>query len=197
MIDTVVFDMAKVLLAFDRDYVISCFYKGKDTKLLREKLFVGWEDLDEDLISVKDYEDKIAFSLPKRLQPVARKILNNWENTMFPTDGIVNFIKELKEKGCRLYVLSNMTRHFIENDFKFPFLSLFDGIVYSAPIKMVKPNPDIFQYLIDKYSLNPENCLFVDDRKENLATGARFKMKTFLFNDNVDELKEYFNSLNR
>lgn len=195
MVDTIVFDIAKVLLSFDRDYAISYFYKGKDFALLKEKLFVGWEDMDEDLISTEDYEKKILATLPENLREVASTILNNWEDTMSPPNGMFDLVKELKSKGYKLYVLSNMTRHFIKRDYKFPILTLFDGIVYSAPIKTVKPRPEIYEYLFNKYSLNPENCLFIDDRKENLVAATRFNMKTFLFDNNVNELRNYILTL--
>lgn len=191
MITTIVFDVAKVLLNFDRDDVISHFYSGDEHNLLKERLFDGWEDLDEDLISLEDYEKKNVSTLPDHLKAVGSKILNNWENTMSPPDKMLDLIKELKEKGYKLYILSNMTRHFIKRDYKFPFFSSFNGIVYSAPIGLVKPNPAIFEYLFNKYAINPNECIYVDDRKENLATGARFNMKTFLFDGNVEKLKEF------
>ena len=191
MITTIIFDIAKVLLRFDRDYVISCFYDGNEHELLKEKLFNGWEDMDEDLISTDDYEKKILSTLPDNLKNVASTILNNWEDTMSPPDKMVELVQKLKSKGYKLYVLSNMTRHFIKRDYKFPFLKLFDGIVYSAHIQAVKPKPEIYEYLFKQYSINPCECIFVDDRKENLATGARFGMKTFLFEDNVDALRDF------
>ena len=195
MIDTIVFDIAKVLLSFDRDYAISYFYTGPDHNILKNKLFVGWEDMDEDLISTKDYEEKIVKTLPSHLREIGSKILNNWEESMSPTMGITELVSELKTKGYKLYVLSNMTRHFIERDYKFPLLKMFDGIVYSAPIKTVKPRPEMYQYLFDTYSLNPKNCLFIDDRKENLVAATRFNMKTFLFDNNVNELRNYILTL--
>ena len=88
-----------------------------------------------------------------------------------------------------------MTRHFIEREYKFPILKEFDGIVYSAPIKMVKPNEDIYRYILSKYQLKPEECLFIDDTKPNLATAARFGIKTFHYEFNTDELRKYLFSL--
>jgi putative hydrolase of the HAD superfamily len=90
-----------------------------------------------------------------------------------------------------------MTRHFIEREYKFPIFDLFDGIVYSAPIKMVKPNKKIYEYILNKYQLVPEECLFVDDTKKNLAAAARFGISTFHFDDNVNELRNFiFSSSN-
>ena len=59
----------------------------------------------------------------------------------------------------------------------------------------MKPNPEIYKHILEKYSLNPEQCLFIDDIKENLAGAARFGIKTFLFKDNVKELNDYILTL--
>jgi FMN phosphatase YigB (HAD superfamily) len=138
--------------------------------------------------------DKWSFDcpIPEKYHNIARELLNNWENSMTFTPGICEYFSELKKKGYNLYILYNMTRHFMANDYKFhEGFKYFDGIVYSAPIKMLKPNPEIYEFILNKYSLNPKECLFVDDLKENLAGAARFGIKTFLFNDNLDELKQY------
>lgn len=197
MIKNIIFDIGNVILKFSRDYLLSSIYQGNEYELLKEKLFENWEKLDEDILSLKEYENQVLNALPKHLHTYASAVLNNWEYFMTYTVGIRELIAELKEKGFKLYILSNMTRHFIEHEYKFPILNMFDGIVYSAPIKMVKPNPEIYNYLLRKYQLTPQECLFIDDMKTNLAGAARFGINTFHFNDNVDELKKLiFNSSN-
>ena len=192
MIKNIIFDITRVILRFDRVKLLSLYYQGEDFDFLMENLFLDWEEMDEDKISVKDYEEKVVSRLPEKYHNIARELLNNWENSMTFTPGICDYFSELKKKGYNLYILSNMTRHFMANDYKFhEGFKYFDGIVYSAPIKMLKPNPEIYEFILNKYSLNPKECLFVDDLKENLAGAARFGIKTFLFNDNLDELKQY------
>ena len=107
------------------------------------------------------------------------------------SEGIIDLIKELKQKGYKLYILSNMTRHFINNSYKFPILKEFDGIVYSSLIKMVKPNDDIYQYILDKFGLIANECVFVDDTKTNLVTATRFGIHTFHYHCNTDELRNF------
>lgn len=198
MVKNIIFDIGNVILKFSRDFLLSSIYKGNEYDFLKDKLFKNWEKLDEDLLSLKEYEQQVLDTLPAHLHSVASAVLNNWEYFMTYSVGIRELIAELNQQGYKLYILSNMTKHFIKREYKFPFLDYFDGIVYSAPIKMVKPNPEIYQYLLDKYNLNANECLFVDDMKTNLTAAARFGIHTFLFNDNVDELRNLiFNSLNR
>ena len=107
------------------------------------------------------------------------------------SEGIISLIQELKQKGYKLYILSNMTRHFINNDYKFPIFKEFDGIVYSAPIQMVKTDPKIYEYILNKYNLTPNECIYIDDMKTNLAAAARFGINTFHYQSNTNELRDY------
>ena len=195
MIKNIIFDIGNVILSFSRDFLLSHFYTGPEYDFLKEKLFERWEDLDEDKISIKDYESNVLNSLPKHLQGYASSVLNNWEYFMSYNEGIIELIYELKAKGYKLYVLSNMTKHFIERDYKFPIFKEFDGIVYSAPIKMIKPNDDIYEYLLNKYSLNPKECLFIDDMKTNLVAATRFGIHTFHYDKNTQDLRNFILSL--
>ncbi len=190
MIKNIIFDIGNVILSFNKDYLVRCIYNGDEFDLLKDKLFKNWERLDEDTISLNDYEEKVLSELPAHLKNYAKTVLNNWEYFVSHTKGTVNLIYELKRKGYKVYALSNMTRHFIKNEYKFPVFTEFDGIVYSAPIKMIKPSPEIYQYIINKYSLIPEECLFVDDMKTNLEAASRFGIQTFQYKNNTDELKK-------
>ncbi|MBQ8426863.1 MAG: HAD family phosphatase [Clostridia bacterium] len=196
MIKNVIFDIGNVILKYSREFLVDCIYQGDEYELLKEKLFTNWEKLDEDLLTLQEYEQQVLNSLPNHLHSYASAVLNNWEYFMTYTEGMRELIADLKQHGYNLYILSNITRHFINCEYKFPILDLFDGIVYSAPIKMVKPNPEIYEHLLNKYSLKAEECLFIDDTKTNLTAAARFGIHTFYFNDNVNELRDYiFNSL--
>ncbi len=191
MLKNIIFDLGNVILKFSRDFLLSNFYTGEDYALLKDKLFCDWEMLDDDSISLTDYKKKVISSLPNHLKCYANSVLDNWEYYMTYSEGIISLIQELKQNGYKLYLLSNMTYHFINNDYKFPILKEFDGLVYSAPIKMLKPNPEIYQYLLDKYSLNPKECLFVDDMKTNLVGATRFGINTFLFEGDVKKLRDF------
>lgn len=195
MIKNIIFDIGNVLLKFDRDYLLSHFYMGEEYELLKEKTFHNWELLDEDALSLEEYDKDVLNNLPPHLQSFAMSVLHNWEYYMEYTEGTIDLIRELKQKGYKLYILSNMTRHFINRDYKFPILKEFDGIVYSAPIKMLKPNAEIYDYILNKFDLNPEECLFIDDMEKNLAGAARFGIKTFHYKNNTDELRNFILTL--
>ncbi|MBQ3116564.1 MAG: HAD family phosphatase [Clostridia bacterium] len=195
MVKNIIFDIGGVILYFNRDFLLSKYYSGRETELLKEKLFKDWELLDEDAISIEEYNKNVLSSLPERLHAPAKTVLNYWEYAMSYKKGIVDLVRFLKEKGYNLYILSNMTYHFIERDYKFPLLKEFDGIVYSAEIKLIKPNPEIFKYILNKFDLVGEECLFIDDLKPNLESAQRFGIKTYQFLDDTEDLKNYILTL--
>lgn len=195
MIKNIIFDIGGVILFFNRDFLLDKYYHGTEKELLKEKLFKDWEMLDEDAISIEQYNKNVLASLPERLHAPALTVLNYWEYAMSYKKGIVDLVRFLKEKGYNLYILSNMTYHFIERDYKFPLLKEFDGIVYSAQIKLIKPDPKIFEYVLNKFSLNPTESLFIDDLKPNLQSAERFGIKTYQFCDDTDDLKRFILSL--
>ncbi len=191
MIKNIIFDIGNVILQFNRDFLLKHFYNGKEYELIKEKTFKNWELLDEDGLTLEEYNESVKRSLPEHLSKFALSILNNWEYYMRYSEGIISLIQELKQKGYKLYILSNMTRHFIKNDYKFPILKEFDGIVYSAPIKMVKPDPKIYEYLLNKYNLTASESIYIDDMKTNLTAAARFGIHTFHYQSNTKTLRDY------
>ena len=83
----------------------------------------------------------------------------------------LDFVHECKENGHRLFVLSNLDRDSFKElkEMADPeFLDLFDGIVISAEVGLIKPDQEIYRYLLSTYNLNPAQTVFIDDQQENL-----------------------------
>ncbi|WP_373778535.1 HAD family hydrolase [Glaesserella sp.] len=81
----------------------------------------------------------------------------------------VKVLEDLHQHGIRLLALTNWsgeTFHFAEE--KFPFLHLFEGILVSGNENLMKPDPRIFTLLIERYNLNPQRTVFVDDSLRNV-----------------------------
>lgn len=92
-----------------------------------------------------------------------------------PTEELIG---RLKEAGYRLYVLSNMSREFIDYLRTFPVYGLFDGEVVSCEEGVVKPEPRIYELLLERFGLEPAETLFIDDRRVNLEAAAAFGIRT-------------------
>ncbi len=96
-------------------------------------------------------------------------------------------IHELKERGYRLLVLSNMSSDFIEHIRRFDVYRQFEGDVVSCEELTVKPEAEIYRRLIDRYALNPTETLFIDDREANLRAAEQFGISTFHFTEPREE----------
>ena len=98
-----------------------------------------------------------------------------WEETLGgPIKGTVALWQELKNKGCRIYALTNWSAEtFPIAKKKYDFLQHMDGIVVSGEEKMNKPNPEIYKRLLARYGLQANNCVYIDDSLPNVEAAAQ------------------------
>ena len=97
--------------------------------------------------------------------------------------GIYQVMKELKAQGYHLFCLTNWSHE------TFPIVrrvharlfDMFEGIVVSGAEKLVKPNPEIYQVLLNRYQLNPMESIFIDDRQANVDGAEKVGIKGLLF----------------
>jgi len=87
------------------------------------------------------------------------------------------WIQSLKDRGYRIFLLSNYGRSaFAQTRASLGFLSQVDGMVISYEVQSVKPEPGIYQALLEKYRLDADECVFLDDREENIRAAQNFGM---------------------
>lgn len=106
-----------------------------------------------------------------------------------------SLIADLKDAKYNLYVLSNMSLDFIEFLRTKEVYKYFDGEVVSCHEKVVKPDTEIYRILVDRYDLNPEETLFIDDRKSNIEAAQNEGISGYHFNahdpeSSCDELRK-------
>ncbi|MBQ0081649.1 MAG: HAD family phosphatase [Alistipes sp.] len=104
-----------------------------------------------------------------------------YQREVLPTKEL---IQRLKQRGFSLYVLSNMSREYIDFLRKFPVYALFDGEVVSCEVHLAKPSSEIFETILTKYSLKREESIFIDDRVENVNAAINVGIHGFLFDRN-------------
>ena len=103
------------------------------------------------------------------------------QETIAPT---ATLIKDLKRAGYRLFVLSNMSRDFIDFLRQQEVYAYFEGDVVSCEVGVVKPTPQIYDILLEKFSLDAEETIFIDDRRENVDAAAAKGISVFHFDRN-------------
>ena len=110
-------------------------------------------------------------------------------------EGMTQWIGELKAAGYKLYGLSNWSAEtFPLVKDKYPVFSMLDGIVMSGEELIGKPDVRIYQILLDRYGLNAEECVFIDDRLANIEAGERVGIRGIQFVD-CTQAKRVFNQL--
>lgn len=171
MIRNIVFDMGQVLLRFDRDYFITRLgIEGEDKDLLKREVFLSLEWARMDRGSMTDAEAAVSVCkrLPERLHDAATKLVQMWDRPILPIPGMYELIEELRGKGYGIYLLSNASLR--QHDYwpRVEASRFFDGTLISSDEKVVKPQPEIYRLLLQRFDLKAEECFFVDDVPANI-----------------------------
>ncbi len=185
--------MGNVLIYFDRDVFLDRIgiTDPADRELLKREVYysVEWSMMDRGSLTDAQAADMMARRVPERLQTAVHKLVNEWDRPILPVPGMAELVRELKEQGYGIYLLSNASFH--QHDYwpEVPGMECFDGTLVSADVLLVKPQPEIYDLLCSRFSLNREECVFIDDSTAN-AEGACFSgLKAVVFHDDVAELR--------
>ena len=191
MIKNVIFDMGNVLLDFDPQVQLNAACRSEEAKpILFEELFGGEEWIQRDLgnITVDGLYSGVAARIPQKYHEDLRRLIDIWQNYMMPLNGAKEFLLKVKAKGYKVFILSNASEDFYSYFTKHFDLDFFDGYVVSADVHIIKPDERIYRHLLEKYDLKAEECLFIDDRVDNVQGAEKVGIKGFVFRNNYDEV---------
>jgi len=189
MIRNVVFDMGMVLL--DYDPMLPCYRHARDWDVagkLCDAIFrttEWWRLIDGGLMTDKEYlkEAQGRLETPE-LKALAAEVLSDWwHDALFPKSGMKALVGDLLDAGVPVYVLSNVGFSFSEFCHKIPHFDRFSGAVLSCEEKLSKPEPELYRILCRRYSLVPEETIFVDDLERNIEGAQSIGMQGHLFAD--------------
>ena len=198
MIKNIIFDLGNVLLNYNpREFLVQ-FTKDQDritnfiTKVVYSKT---WFELDRGSMTLDKAKEILSSQYPEELDLLI-PYFERWLEILTPIQDRIELLKPLKINGYKLFILSN----FIEEAFnyvieQYNFFSLFDGRVISYEEKVIKPEKKIYEILIDRYKLNPNECVFLDDMFGFLKPAKQLGMFTILVRPNTD-LQTEFKKLN-
>ena len=190
-----IFDLGNILFRFDMEHILSHRFDPKTAEALVPAFFDRriWDRMDDGTITDEEAKDAICASLPQEYHRGVREVYDVWPALLYPVPGMVELLRELKAAGVKLYLLSNISIGFVEQSRELPMyrevFALFDGLVFSGPIGMVKPNPEIFAHLLKTYGLRAGDCMFIDDSPKNIAGAASVGIDPILFEGDAETLR--------
>lgn len=192
MINAIVFDMGNVLIRYRPESFIQNYTSNlSQQKMLLDAIFFSqeWQQYDQGTLTNKELLDRVLFKLPDSLHEKARSVLADWYTGMTPISEMEALIRQLKQDGYNLYLLSNVSQDFHQFKHIVPGLSYFDGVFLSSDWKLIKPDPEIYKLFFKKFTLTPEECFFIDDLPQNIKSAEALGMRGHVFDGDIDKLK--------
>ena len=173
------FDIGKVLLDFDFESSLSKLLPADhpDPAASLGKLLEKKDELERGRISADDFTTWGIEIICSKATPA--EFHSAWRNIFTPNAPMWDAVRSLAAADHRLILFSNTSAIHCPWVFSaYPEFSLFQGSILSFETDSIKPHPEIYHQAIDKYSLIPENTLYIDDLPANIATGKAFGFRT-------------------
>ena len=195
----IILDMGNVLLEWNKDKILRGVVKTeKDYMILDKAIFQSglWERLDLGTLTREELVLKVVSMIGSIYQEKVQEVVWNWPFYIEIYTEVFPLLVRLKEKGHRIFVLSNTSPVFYEllEEQLSPLNEILDGFVLSCDIKAIKPDPKMFEEILHKYQLDPVNCIFLDDVKDNTKMAESLGIKAYQVkqrSDVVDILKKF------
>lgn len=193
MINTIILDIGQVLAHFRwKEYLNECGYDRETIEKVSKATVLSKEWSEEDRGVLNDEELIASFiaNAPSVAKEI-RKLKESPAGLVREYDYSADFVKKLKENGYKVYLLSNYGKtNFAYARSHFKFIPFVDGGVISYEVHHIKPEPEIYQTLINKYHFNPLEAVFLDDSLVNLEGAKSFGLHTIHFTEFDKALKE-------
>lgn len=196
-IRNIIFDMGNVLLWFDRELFYERFQiPQEDRNVLTREVFqsLEWARMDRGSMTEAEALESVCHRLPQRLHEAAEQMICRWDEPLVPVEGMYELVEELKKMGYGLYLLSNASVRQPEYWKRLPVSRFFDGTLISANVKLVKPQFEIYDLLLETFGLKAEECFFVDDAIGNIEGAFCRGIAGAVFHMDVAELRKNLNA---
>ncbi|CAJ1841381.1 HAD family hydrolase [Aeromonas hydrophila] len=181
----IIFDLGRVVVSWDPVGIVRSVRGAQGAEQLAERLFnhPDWLEVDRGTLSLhtmaRQAEHRTGLSAAENLA-----ILQAVPASLVPDPAMLSLIESLHGAGHTLYALSNMGHASIDwLEQHQPFWRFFSGKVVSARVRMMKPEPDIYRYLLVSFDLQAEQCLFIDDSPANVTAAQALGIGGLVFTD--------------
>ena len=188
MIIYIVFDLGNVILRWDPHYIAGKLSNDKDDqKIIVDELFGSsqWQMLDQGLITV----DEVKQQFSSEHYELLSYALDHWHDYFEPFVKMILLVKELKERGYQIYLLSNCSVQFDDYCRRVEAFKYFDDFYLSARHQLLKPDLKIYQDFLSKFDLLAEECIFIDDVLANVEGAQATNMAAYHYDGDVEKLR--------
>ncbi|MDE7374834.1 MAG: HAD family phosphatase [Odoribacter sp.] len=188
----IVFDLGGVVVDWNPGRLIREYPGDPEMPVaLFEKGFFErfWPDYDRGRVSQTDIVKEIS-------RFTGRCYAESWDFVEFIKHSLRDlpvtqrFIKELSERGYRLFCLSNMSVEFYDYLKDREVFSYFEGQIISALEHVIKPEKEIYEVLMNRYDVVPEEAVFIDDLEQNIEAARQLGFHTVHFADKEKGMRE-------
>ena len=195
----IILDMGNVLLEWNKDKILQGVSDTKEEYLILDKAIFQsglWERLDLGTMTREELVLKAVSMIGRTYQKKVEAVIWNWPSYIDIFTEVFPVLSEVKKKRHRIFVLSNTSKVFYDllEEQLSPLKELLDGFVLSFDIKAIKPDLAMFKGILDKYQLDPVNCVFLDDIEDNTNAAEKLGIRAYQVkkrSDVVDILKSY------
>ena len=195
----IILDMGNVLLEWNKDKILQGVSDTKKDYLILDKVIFQsglWKRLDLGTMTREELVLEVVSMIGSTYQKKVEEVIWNWPSYIDIFTEVFPVLSELKKKGHRIFVLSNTSKVFYDllEEQLSPIKELLDGFILSCDIKAIKPDLTMFKEILDKYQLDPANCVFLDDIEDNTSAAEKLGIKAYQVkkrSDVVDILKSY------
>jgi len=184
-IKAIIFDFGNVLLTWDPRNVYQRYFPNDPTAMEHFLEEVNFADWNLQLDKGRPFAEGVA--LLSRQFPHYSDLIqaykDHWTDSVGePVSGTIEILKQLKQASYAVYGLSNWSAEtFPLMRRKHEFFNLLDDLVISGEVGHVKPDPEIFQILLDRIGRSAHECLFIDDALTNIQQAQTMGFAVILF----------------
>lgn len=199
VIDTIIFDVGNVLCDFPWVEYARNMDISEDAKQFILENVIDHPLYAECDLGIKPFETLVEefCAIGPQYEKEIRELIENMYTCVTPYPYTEPWLRELKSKGYRLYILSNWSLHAYEklkNNGVFSFGKYMDGAVWSFREHCRKPDREIFEKLLKNYNIDRERAVFIDDNAENTSAAKKLGIRSILFTD-IEDARSRLKSL--
>ena len=176
MITTIIFDIGNVLAAYSWEGALKHLgYPEETIDIIGNAVFrsADWNEMDRGVLTLEELLQRFIKNAPDYEKEI-RQVIYNYKDMIHQYDYTRPWLKELKKRGLRIYYLSNYGEFGVqETQEALNFRDLMDGGIFSYEVKIIKPSRWIFEELLFRYNIRPEEALFFDDNAANAEAACQ------------------------